>query len=296
MRDRRYSFEFFPPKTEAGLKRFSGVVRKLAPLQPSFVSVTFGAGGSTREGSFQTASEIMRTTDLAVTPHLSCIGSTPEQIEAQLAMYKAIGVSRIMALRGDLPENEAELGRAFSYASELVAFIRKQGGFHISVACYPEFHPESSAPEADVQAFVAKARAGADEAITQYFFNNDAYYRFVEWVRKLGVEIPIVAGLMPIADYGQIVKFSSFCGADIPAWIRKRMEALQGDPEGQKELGIEIAVRQAEDLLRFGAPGIHFYTLNRAEPTIRIWEALGLPTAQTAADAPSSDASATSVS
>lgn len=290
VRDRRFSFEFFPPKTEAGRARFGSVIRELATLGPSFVSVTFGAGGSTREGSFQTASEIIKTTDLAVTPHLSCIGSTPEQIRAHLDMYRAIGVDRVMALRGDPPEGEPEAARAFAYASDLVAFIRGQGGFHISVACYPEFHPEAATPDADIRAFVCKAKAGADEAISQYFFNNEAYYRFVDWIRKLGVEIPIVAGIMPIADYDQVVRFSSFCGADVPAWIRKRMEALSGDPQGRRELGIEIAVRQAEDLLRNGAPGIHFYTLNRAEPTIRIWEALGLPKA---ADAESAQQTAT---
>jgi methylenetetrahydrofolate reductase (NADPH) len=191
-------------------------------------------------------------------------------------MYRAIGVRRVMALRGDVPTEEPELPRAFTYASELVAFIRERGDFRISVACYPEFHPESPSPAADVEAFVRKARAGADEAISQYFFNNDAYYRFVEWVRKLGVEIPIVPGLMPIVDYAQVVRFSGFCGADIPAFIRKRMEQYAGDAEAQKELGIELAIRQAEQLLSSGAPGIHFYTLNRAEPTVRIWRALGL--------------------
>jgi methylenetetrahydrofolate reductase (NADPH) len=284
VRDRRFSFEFFPPKTAAGRARFGNIIRELATLGPSFVSVTFGAGGSTREGSFQTASEIIKTTDLAVTPHLSCIGSTPDQIRAHLDMYRAIGVDRVMALRGDPPEGEPEAARAFPYASDLVGFIRSQGGFRISVACYPEFHPESGSPDADVQAFVCKANAGADEAISQYFFNNEAYYRFVEWVQKLGINIPIVAGLMPIADYDQVVRFSSFCGADVPAWIRKRMEGLAGDAHGQRELGIEIAVRQAEDLLRNGAPGIHFYTLNRSEPTIRIWEALGLPKASSVSD------------
>jgi len=295
VRDRRFSFEFFPPKTDAGRARFGTIIRELATLGPSFVSVTFGAGGSTREGSFQTASEIIKTTNLAVTPHLSCIGSTPEQIRAHLEMYRAIGVDRVMALRGDPPEGEAAGGaataRAFTYASDLVAFIRSYyGGLRISVACYPEFHPEAATPDADVRAFVCKAKAGADEAISQYFFNNEAYYRFVDWVQKLGVHIPIVAGLMPIADYDQVVRFSSFCGADVPAWVRKRMEALAGDPHGQRELGIEIAVRQAEDLLRNGAPGIHFYTLNRAEPTVRIWEALGLPKA---ADLAGADRSAT---
>jgi methylenetetrahydrofolate reductase (NADPH) len=276
VRDRRFSFELFPPKTEAGRKRFPGLMRELAELGPDFVSVTFGAGGSTREGSFQTCAEILRTTELPVTPHLSCIGSRREELAAQLNTYREIGVRRVMALRGDVPENEPELPRAFRYASELVEFIRARGDFHISVACYPEFHPEARSPEADMQAFATKARAGADEAITQYFFNNDAYYRFVEWAERLGVEIPIVPGLMPIVDYAQVMRFSQFCGADMPAFIRKRMEHYADDAESQKRLGIEIAIRQAEQLLAAGAPGLHFYTLNRAEPTAQIWKALGL--------------------
>jgi methylenetetrahydrofolate reductase (NADPH) len=276
VRDRRFSFELFPPKTPAGRQRFPSLVRELCELGPSFVSVTFGAGGSTREGSFESCAEILRTTDIPVTPHLSCIGSTPEELREQLDLYRAIGVRRVMALRGDVPENQPELPRAFRYANELVAFIRQQGHFHISVACYPEFHPESPSPQSCVEAFVRKARAGADEAISQYVFNNDAYYRFVEWVQKLGVDIPIVPGLMPIVDFSQIVRFSRFCGADIPAFIRKRMEQYEGDLESQRELGIELATRQAEQLLAGGAPGIHFYTLNRAEPTVRIWKALGL--------------------
>jgi methylenetetrahydrofolate reductase (NADPH) len=269
------SFEFFPPKGDAGRQRLAKTVQKLAPLRPSFVSVTFGAGGSTREGSFQTASEIIRTTNLDVTPHLSCIGSTRDQIAAQLDTYRAIGVKRVVALRGDVPEADAELPRAFAYANELVAFIRDYGGFEISVAAYPEFHPEAPSPEIDVANFVRKAEAGATEAITQYFYSNDAYYRFLDWARRLGVEIPIVPGIMPLTDFAQVERFSKFCGADIPAWIRKRMHALEGDARGQEELGIELATRQAEELLQSGAPGLHFYTLNRAEPTLRIWHSLG---------------------
>lgn len=272
----RCSFEFFPPKTLAGRSRLTRTAQQLAQLRPSFVSVTFGAGGSTREGSFQTASEIMRATDLEVTPHLSCIGSTREQVAAQLETYHAIGVRRVVALRGDVPDNERDLPRAFQHADELVAFIRARGGFHISVACYPEFHPEAASPQADIENFVRKVRAGADEAITQYFYSNDAYYRFVEWVRRLGVETPIVPGLMPLTDYRQVARFSQFCGADLPLWVRKRMEALGDDAASQEELGIELAIRQAEELLRNGAPGLHVYTLNRAEPTLRIFEALGL--------------------
>lgn len=274
--ERGFSFEFFPPKTEASQARLAKTVQKLAPLEPSFVSVTFGAGGSTREGSFQTCSEILRTTNLDVTPHLSCIGSTREQLSEQLETYRAIGVRRVVALRGDVPEAEADLPRAFQYANELVGFIRERGGFEISIAAYPEFHPESPSPDADVASFVRKARAGATEAITQYFYSNDAYYRFVEWVRRLGVEIPIVPGIMPLTDFKQVERFSKFCGAEIPGWIRKRMHTLQGDAQGQEELGIELACRQAEELLRSGAPGLHFYTLNRAEPTLRVCHELGL--------------------
>jgi methylenetetrahydrofolate reductase (NADPH) len=274
-RPRGYSFEFFPPKGDAGRQRLAKTVQKLAPLRPSFVSVTFGAGGSTREGSFQTASEIIRTTNLDVTPHLSCIGSTRDQIAAQLSTYRAIGVKRVVALRGDVPEADAQLPRAFAYANELVEFIRDYGGFEISVAAYPEFHPEAPSPEIDVANFVRKAEAGATEAITQYFYSNDAYYRFLDWVRRLGLEIPIVPGIMPLTDFAQVERFSKFCGADIPAWIRKRMQALEGDVRGQEELGIELATRQAEELLQSGAPGLHFYTLNRAEPTLRIWHSLG---------------------
>jgi methylenetetrahydrofolate reductase (NADPH) len=257
---RGFSFEFFPPKADAGRARLAKTIQRLAPLEPNFVSVTFGAGGSTREGSFQTASEIIRTTDLDVTPHLSCIGSTRDQIAAQLDTYRAIGIKRVVALRGDVPEAEAELPRAFAYANELVGFIREHGGFEISVGAYPEFHPEAPSPEADVANFVRKVRAGATEAITQYFYSNDAYYRFLDWVRRLGVEIPIVPGIMPLTDFAQV----------------ERMLALEGDARGQEELGIELATRQAEQLLQSGAPGLHFYTLNRAEPTLRIWHSLGL--------------------
>ncbi|MDH5671011.1 MAG: methylenetetrahydrofolate reductase [NAD(P)H] [Myxococcales bacterium] len=285
--DRRISLEFFPPKTAAGKRRFGKVLSRLSPLQPSFASVTFGAGGSTREGSFETAAEIVRTTGLKVTPHLSCIGSNVEQLGRQLELYREIGVRHVLALRGDPPEGQdagdgsEPYPQAFPYADGLVKFIRDFGGFRISVACYPEFHPESSAPEHDMQNFVRKVKAGADEAITQYFFNNDAYYRFVEWAQRLGVDIPIVPGLMPITDFRQVERFSGFCGADIPRWLRLRMEALENDPKGQSELGIELAARQAEELLRNGAPGLHIYTLNRSEATLRLWDHLGLPRSAT---------------
>jgi methylenetetrahydrofolate reductase (NADPH) len=273
---RGISFEFFPPKTEQARSRLVKTVQKLASLRPSVVSVTFGAGGSTRDGSFQTASEILRSTDLEVAPHLSCIGSTREQLAALLDTYRNIGVKRIVALRGDMPESGDNLTRAFQHANELVAFIHERGGFEISVAAYPEFHPEAPSPSADIENFVRKARSGANEAITQYFYSNDAYYRFVAWVRRLGVELPIVPGIMPLTDFKQVARFSQFCGAEIPAWISKRMQELAGDTRGQEELGIELATAQVEELLRSGVPGIHFYTLNRAEPTLRVCTNLGL--------------------
>jgi methylenetetrahydrofolate reductase (NADPH) len=274
---RGFSFEFFPPKSAVGRERLGRTVGELAALRPSFVSVTFGAGGSTREGSFQTASEIVRTTGLAVTPHLSCIGSSRDQVRSQLETYRTIGVRHVVALRGDPPQGEDLSGpREFRYATDLVAFIRAFGGFRISVACYPEFHPESSSPEDDLENFTRKVEAGADEAITQYFYSNDAYFSFVEAARQRGVTIPIVPGLMPLTDFRQVERFSQFCGTEIPQWIRKRMASLEGDAAGQEALGIELAAIQADALLRGGAPGIHFYTLNRAEPTLALFERLGL--------------------
>jgi methylenetetrahydrofolate reductase (NADPH) len=272
-----FSFEFFPPKGEQGTARLTETVRLLAPLRPHYVSVTFGAGGSTRDGTYQTARHIQETTGLAVIPHLSCLGVSRETIEDTLSRYRTLGMHRIVALRGDKPKDGAALPQGpFKYANELVTFIKKFGGFSVTVGCYPEFHPESPDPQTDIKNFVRKVQAGADEAITQYFFNNDAYYAFVDNVTRLGVDVPIIAGLMPITDYKQIARFSHFCGAEIPAWIRKRMEALADDPASQKALGIEIATQQAEDLLRHGAPGIHFYTLNKAEATLRVWKNLGL--------------------
>jgi methylenetetrahydrofolate reductase (NADPH) len=276
---RGFSFEFFPPKSAAGRERLGRTVSELSALRPSFVSVTFGAGGSTREGSFQTASDIVRTTGLAVTPHLSCIGSSRAQVQEQLETYRTIGVRHVVALRGDAPQGEDLSGpREFRFASDLVGFIRAFGGFRISVACYPEFHPESSSPEEDLDNFTRKVEAGADEAITQYFYSNDAYFSFVEAARRRGVTIPIVPGLMPLTDFRQVERFSQFCGAEIPQWIRKRMASLEGDAAGQEALGIELAAMQADALLRGGAPGIHFYTLNRAEPTRALFERLGLAT------------------
>lgn len=275
-----FSFEFFPPKDEQGKGRLGDTTRQLAPLGPEYVSVTFGAGGSTREGTYQTVREIGATTGLEVAPHLSCLGSSREALHDLLERYRALGVRRIVALRGDKPRQGQELPAGpMQYANELVAFVREFGGFTITVGCYPEFHPESPDPETDIRNFVRKVEAGASEAITQYFFNNDAYSAFVDSVRRHRVDIPIIPGLMPLTDYASVARFSAFCGAEIPAWIRKRMEAMAQDPASQKAFGIEIACRQVEDLLRRGAPGIHFYTLNKAEAMLRIWQNCGFAAA-----------------
>ena len=274
---RAFSFEFFPPKGEQGTERLRETVGHLAPLRPQYVSVTFGAGGSTKDGTYQTAKHIQKSSGLEVVPHLSCLGVSREALQETLERYRDLGVRRIVALRGDKPRGgHGGPPGPFKYANELVTFIKQFGGFSITVGCYPEFHPESPDPQTCMKNFVRKVRAGADEAITQYFFNNDAYYAFVDNMHRHGVDIPIVAGLMPITDFQQVARFSQFCGADVPLWIRKRMEAFASDPASQKAFGIEIATRQAEDLLRRGAPGIHFYTLNKAEATLRIWKNLGL--------------------
>lgn len=274
---RLLSFEFFPPKNVEAADQLYRAVADLAPLGPHYVSVTFGAGGSTREGTYQTVCQILRMARLQVVPHLSCMGVSRPEICDLLDTYEALGIRRIVALRGDLPKDEqAKRPQVFEHANDLVSFIKQSSAMSISVACYPEFHPEAPNPRTDIENFVRKVRAGADEALTQYFFNNEAYYRFVDDVRRMGVDVPIIPGLMPIVGFEQIVRFSGFCGADIPLWIRKRMEAFAGDPASQKALGIEIATRQAEDLLKNGAPGIHFYTLNKAEATLAIWKNLGL--------------------
>jgi methylenetetrahydrofolate reductase (NADPH) len=278
-RSQHFSFEFYPPKTEKGRAVLRATLERLAPLGPEYVSVTFGAGGGVREHTLETVDLIRSETGLDAVPHLSCVGSSRDDIRAWLERYRERGVKRLFCLRGDRPRDggsEAFRDDGFRHASELVTFARDFGDFEIHVACYPEFHPEAPDPVTDIEHFVQKVACGADVAVTQYFFSNAAYYHFVDAIRRRGVDVPVVVGLMPIVDFAQIDRFSSVCGADIPLWIRKRMEALKDDPAGQLELGVEIATRQAEDLLRNGAPGIHFYTLNRAEATARIFENLGL--------------------
>ncbi len=277
-----FSIEFFPPKTPQGVARLEAACGQLAELDPAFFSVTFGARGTTRSGTLETAKRCMAATGIPVAPHLSCIESTKVSISELLDAYKAAGVGRIVALRGDLPAGLDRPG-VFNYASELVAFIRARHGghFHIEIGAYPEFHPQAVSPDADIDHFVRKVKAGANSAMTQYFYNADAYFRFVDAVTARGVDIPIVPGIMPITDFAQIARFSDLCGAEIPRWIRKPMEAFGNDPVAVREFGFEVVARLCEQLLAGGAPGLHFYSLNKAGPTRRLWHELGLPTAET---------------
>ena len=270
------SFEFFPPKTPEGADKLRTVRQQLYALQPQFCSVTYGAGGSTQEGTFATVREILAEGQDAAS-HFSCIGATRESVRAELAQLQAMGVRRLVALRGDLPSGYG-LGGAFQYASDLVAFIRAETGdaFHIEVAAYPEMHPQARSFEADLQACATKVRAGANSAITQYFFNADAYSRFVEEAQRLGVHIPIVPGLMPITGASQLLRFSDACGAEIPRWIRLRLQGFGDDTASIRAFGLDVVSQLGEQLLRAGAPGLHFYTMNQSAPTLALCQRLGL--------------------
>ena len=270
------SFEFFPPKTPEGADKLRTVRQQLYALQPQFCSVTYGAGGSTQEGTFATVREILAEGQDAAS-HFSCIGATRESVRAELAQLQAMGVRRLVALRGDLPSGYG-LGGAFQYASDLVAFIRAETGdaFHIEVAAYPEMHPQARSFEADLQAFATKVRAGANSAITQYFFNADAYSRFIEEAQRLGVNIPIVPGLMPITGASQLLRFSDACGAEIPRWIRLRLQGFGDDTASIRAFGLDVVSQLGEQLLRAGAPGLHFYTMNQSAPTLALCQRLGL--------------------
>ncbi|TFY99525.1 methylenetetrahydrofolate reductase [NAD(P)H] [Ramlibacter rhizophilus] len=269
------SLEFFPPKTPEGAAKLRAARQQLYATRPQFCSVTFGAGGSTQEGTLSAVTEIMAE-GVPAAPHLSCIGQTRESIRERLAAYAAAGVDRIVALRGDLPSGYG-LGGEFRYASDLVAFIRAQTSrqFHIEVAAYPEFHPQARSPQADLQAFVAKVEAGADSGITQYFFNADAYFRFRDELDRLGVAVPVVPGIMPITSSSQLMRFSDSCGAEIPRWIRLRLQAFGDDTASIKAFGLEVVSRLCEQLARGGAPGLHFYTMNQAQATLALCQALG---------------------
>lgn len=271
------SLEFFPPKTPEGAEKLRAARRQLYALKPEFCSVTFGAGGSTQEGTLQAVTEIMAE-GCPAAPHLSCIGQTRESIRERLASYTAAGIRRLVALRGDLPSGYG-LGGEFRYASDLVAFVRSETGrqFHIEVAAYPETHPQARSPLADLDAFVAKVEAGADSGITQYFFNPDAYFRYVDDLRARGVRVPVVPGIMPITSSTQLIRFSDNCGAEIPRWIRMRLQSFGDDTASIKDFGLDVVAQLCERLVAGGAPGIHFYTMNQAAATQQICKRLGWP-------------------
>ncbi len=271
-----FSFEFFPPQTPEGVEKLATTRKQLALLKPEFFSVTFGAGGSTQDRTLETIRQIKAEGHNAA-PHLSCVGSTRENIRGMLNTYKDMGIKRIVALRGDLPSGMGSIGE-FQYANELVSFIRAQTGdhFHIEVAAYPEFHPQAKSPRDDLLNFKRKIEAGANSAITQYFYNADGYFRFVEACRKLGITVPIVPGIMPIVKFAQLARFSDACGAEIPRWMRKKLESYGDDSDAVQAFGLEVVAQLCERLLKGGAPGLHFYTLNQAAPSLAIWHRLGL--------------------
>ena len=274
--DRKFSFELFPPKTAEGAAKLREVRKQLGGLKPHFFSVTFGAGGSTQEGTLSTVKEIIAE-GYEAAPHLSCIGSTRESIAAVLNEYKANGIKHIVALRGDLPSGMAQAGE-FKYASDLVAYIRAEHGdqFMIEVAAYPEYHPQSRFAQEDLKNFKRKVDAGADAAITQYFFNPEAYFHFVDEASAMGVKVPIQPGIMPIASFSQLARFSDACGAEIPRWIRRKMEGYGDDSASIRAFGLDVVTALCDKLLAGGAPGLHFYTMNQAGLTSTIWQRLGI--------------------
>lgn len=275
-REGRFSFEFFPPRTEKGEEKLRGVQQQLASLGPDFFSVTYGAGGSTREGTRKVVLEINERGS-NVAPHLSFGGSSNQEMIDLLNEYKDAGIKRLVALRGDVPSGTG-IARDYYYANELVEFVRKHTGdhFHIEVACYPEIHPQSQDYDSDIHYFKKKVDAGADTAITQYFYNVESYFYFVEQCRKAGIDVPIYVGVMPITNYEKLARFSENCGAEIPRWMRKRLESFGDDAESVREFGIDVVTDLCEKLLDGGAPGLHFYTLNQAEASTRIWKNLNL--------------------
>jgi methylenetetrahydrofolate reductase (NADPH) len=269
------SLEFFPPKTPEGAAKLRVARQQLYALKPEFCSVTFGAGGSTQDGTLQAVTEIMGE-GMSGAPHLSCIGQTQDSIRERLAAYRAAGVKRIVALRGDLPSGYGS-GGEFRYASDLVAFIRSETGrhFHIEVAAYPEVHPQARSPRSDLEAFVAKVEAGADSGITQYFFNSDAYFRYVDELRTMGVDLPVVPGIMPITSSTQLMRFSDACGAEIPRWIRLRLQSFGDDTASIKAFGLDVVADLCEQLSKAGVPGLHFYTMNQSAAVLALCERLG---------------------
>jgi methylenetetrahydrofolate reductase (NADPH) len=273
---RSFSFEFFPPKTPEGVEKLRAARRQLEQLKPRFFSVTYGAGGSTRDRTLETVLET-RAEGFEAAPHLSCIGSTRADIAETLDLYKSQGIRHIVALRGDLPSGAASAGE-LRHANELVEFIRARTGdwFGIEVACYPEFHPQARSAGDDLRNFKRKIDAGANGAITQYFYNADAYFRFVEECEALGIGVPIVPGIMPIANFSQLARFSDACGAEIPRWIRLKLAGFSDDTASIRSFGLDVVTELCDRLLAAGAPGLHFYTMNQAGLTTTIWQRLGL--------------------
>ena len=269
------SFEFFPPNTPEGTSRLREVRARLAAFDPEFFSVTYGAGGATREKTLAAVLEIAAEGHM-VAPHLSCVGATRESVRELLALYRSHGIRRLVALRGDLPSGMREAGD-FRHASDLVAFVRAETGdwYRIEVAAYPEMHPQARSPRDDLEAFATKVRAGADSAITQYFFNADAYLRFRDDARRLGIEVPIVPGIMPIGNFTQLARFSDACGAEIPRWMRLKLASFGDDVEAIRAFGVEVVASMCRRLLAEGAPGLHFYTLNQSTIAARILESIG---------------------
>ena len=275
--DKIFSCEFFPPKTEAGMDKLLSVRNELDQnMQPAFYSVTFGASGSNRDRTLD-AVDRLREDNAAVAPHISCIGSTREQLKELLDRYISRGVTRLVTLRGDIPD-DGPGANDFKHANELVEFIRNETGdhFHLEVAAYPEYHPESPTPASDFKYFKRKIEAGADSAITQYFYNIEAYLHFIDNCNKANLDIPVVPGIMPITNYKGLVRFSENCGADVPRWIRKQLEAYQNDTDSLLAFGVDVVTSMCARLLESGAPGLHFYTMNQAKPTVAIWNNLGL--------------------
>jgi methylenetetrahydrofolate reductase (NADPH) len=275
-----FSFELGPPRTPEAAEKLPAVIARLAEVKPDYFSVTYGAGGSTQEGTYETIMSVIRLTGIDAAPHLTCVGSTRAHVAAQLRRYREAGVKRIVALRGDLPATamSAAAPGEFQYANELVSFIRKEhgDGFKIEVAAYPEMHPQAAKPSEDFEYFRRKVEAGADAALTQLFYNADVYFDFMERCENAGIKIPIVPGIMPITSYANTLRFCSGCGADLPRWVRLRLEELQDDKPALHDFGLSVVTRLCKTLLSNGAPGLHFYTINQAGPTLRLWQNLRL--------------------
>jgi len=270
------SLEFFPPKTPEGVVKLAAVRHQLYALKPEFCSVTYGAGGSTQDGTLAAVQAILAE-GMDAASHFTCVGATRESVRERLELFKAAGIRRLVALRGDLPSGYGAFGE-FRYASDLIAFIRETTGthFHIEVAAYPEMHPQAKSPQADLEAFATKARAGANSAMTQFFFNADAYFRFVDEARALGLDLPIVPGIMPITNASGLMRFADSTGADIPRWIRMRLQSFGDDTASIKAFGLDVVSALCERLVAGGAPSLHFYTMNQSTATLALCERLGL--------------------